>query len=104
MITTIILSVLLVISVALNAVAIFLLLKLQKKLEEVSNAVEESLDILDESHQRIWQLSKTPVASDDPVIRQVVANVRRSLESIHIVAVKMAIPFNGVEEGDENEK
>ncbi len=64
-------------------------LSLSEKLEEVEEQVSQSLDLLDDCYARIDQKSKLEVMSDDPVIRDLVNDMRDAREAVLLVAVKI---------------
>jgi hypothetical protein len=87
--------------VATNLLSIFALIVLLKrtmiafeKLDEVSNQIEESLDVIDDSYRRISRHLKSPVLFDDPVVIEMVKDVKNAKEAMLIVANKIAEPFS----------
>ena len=50
------------------------------KLEEMGIQIEESLDILDEYHQKIDIASKTDVMFDDPVVKNLLNDISGVVE------------------------
>lgn len=95
-----VISILLVLSFVFNVVVIRKCLKLQNKLEELSEDIEESLDVLDASYFKISRvLSESFVASDDPIVKQVLNDIKVGHDSLLFVANKL-IQFDI----EENEK
>ena len=95
-----VISILFILSIVFNVVLITKCLKLQNKLEELSEDLEESLDILDESYFRISRvLSESFVASDDPIVKQVLSDIKNGHDALLLVANKL-IQFDV----EENEK
>lgn len=62
---------------------------LNDKIESLGESVDESLDILDACYNDVSTAVSTPVMSDEPVVRNVIAAMRRARESIHVVATKL---------------
>ena len=95
-----VICVLFVLSLMFNIVVIRKCLNLQNKLEELSEDLEESLDVLDESYFRISRvLSESFVASDDPIVKQVLSDIKSGHDALLLVANKL-IQFDI----EENEK
>lgn len=82
----IILMVLLAASVALNVKCIQVTLELREKHEELVDQIELSLDILDRCYNNIAKAVKTPVLSDDPVVRDLLIDMRRAKDAVLMVA------------------
>ncbi len=61
-------------------------LALNDKIEELVDQVEESLDVLDEVHRRISRIAETPVVFDDPVVKQLMTDVKYAKHAILLVA------------------
>lgn len=56
------------------------------KLEDINDRVEESLDILDQSYNRLSRLLETPVLFDDPVVVEMVESAKSARDAILVVA------------------
>lgn len=85
-------SVIVVLIAALSA-AIYFLLKIARKVWDLEDQVEDSLDILNETHQNIARIAEMPVMSDDPTIRDVVASIAKAKNAILLVANKIGASF-----------
>jgi len=68
------------------------LLNVSEKFEEVTDQIEESLDILDDCYRRISKIAEMPVASDDPVVRQLLSDIKLTKKSILLIANKISSP------------
>ena len=82
-----------VLSVTLSTVLYFVtksLLHTSDVLYGISDQIEKSLDVLDDNFNHMNEILNTPVASDDPYIRNVVDNIKKSREAILIVAEKLS--------------
>ncbi|HEY6020938.1 MAG TPA: hypothetical protein VIY48_13865 [Candidatus Paceibacterota bacterium] len=75
-------------------------LELDDKFEELTDQVEESLDIIDGCYQRIAKVSEMPVASDDPIIQQLISDIKLTKTAILLIANKI-VTFDNVEVDDE---
>lgn len=86
-------------------VALFLSVKrnleLDARFEEMGDQVEESLDILDGCYKRISVVAETPVASDDPVVQQLIQDVKYTKHAILLIANKVVTFDRGEDEGEE---
>lgn len=77
-------------------------LELEDRFEEVGDQVEESLDILNDCYQRIAKVAEMPVTSDDPVIVQLLSDIKLTKHAILLVANKV-VTFDRTEDEDEQE-
>lgn len=77
-----------------------MLVKLSKFIFELEDNIEESLDILDKRHKRIYDILQVPVAGDDPMIRSVISEIKAAREDLLLVANKL-ISFTLTRERDE---
>jgi len=75
-------------------------LEFDEKFEDMGQQVEESLDILNDCYQRIAKVAEMPVTTDDPVIQQLLADVRHTKNAILLVANKV-VAFDLVEPEEE---
>lgn len=71
--------------------------RLNDKLDELANQLEESLDIIDSCYQRISKTSQIPVVSDEPVIQQLINDIKEIKNSILLIANKL-VTFDDVDE------
>lgn len=92
--TTLLFLVLLCLSVRRN-------FQLEDKLEELGDQVNESLDVLDGCYGRIAQKAEIPVMSDEPVIRELLSDMRMARDAVLLVANKLVV-FD--DEDDETRK
>ena len=102
--TIIILS---VICAALSAVLYFSLrlnLQNQDKFEEISEQIDESLDVLDACYQRAAQRAKLEVLSDEPVVRELLEDIKTTRDAILLVANLIVKPMQEAEQEKDNEK
>jgi len=73
------------------------LLELQDALGE---RIDESLDILNDCYGRISRIAETPVASDDPLIQQLLNDVKYTKHAILLIANKIV---DSMDEDDKEE-
>ena len=79
--------------------------ELLDKIEEVEEAVEEALKVLDEHYQKIDTKSKIEVFSDEPVVKDLVRDIAEVKTSLHKIAIvlDMSIAME-IQEEETNEK
>lgn len=82
-----VLTTLLVLSVIIN----FRMVKIITTAEE---KIEESLDIIDECYSELYKVTQIPLFSDDPVVRNVVMLIKRSRDSLLLIANKISLIEN----------
>ena len=86
---------------ALLALSIRKNLYLQEKIENISESLEESLDVLDLVYQRIVTKTQLEVLSDDPIVRELAQDLKISRDSVHAIANLILDAANKkVSEGD----
>lgn len=61
--------------------------EMSDRLESVEEAIEESLDMLNDVYGRIEAKSKMEVFSDEPVVKELVRDIVESKKMIHKVAL-----------------
>lgn len=64
-------------------------LDIDEKLDELSFQVEESLDIIDDCYGRIAKTSETSLATDDPTIQQLIADIKHTKHALLLIANKI---------------
>lgn len=74
---------------AFLAVSVIRNIDMLNKLEEMGIQIEESLDILDEYHQKIDIASKTDVMFDDPVVKNLLNDISGCRDAVLIIANKL---------------
>ncbi len=82
----IILAVLLALASTLAGVAVFYAYKFGIIILRIEDAIEESLDLLDQRYQSISKVLERPLFQDSLEIRQVHDDIKRSRESILEIA------------------
>lgn len=76
-------------SVWLNVVTIQKNMQLNDQREELVDQIEESLDLLDDCYDRLARNADIPVLSDEPIIREVVADLKRARNTVLAIASKV---------------
>jgi hypothetical protein len=71
------------------------------KLDEVTTQVEESLDLLDEYHMRIDMKSKAEVLFDDPLVKDLIQDIKGCKNAVLLVANKVYSPLEDPQEENE---
>jgi len=90
----------------LLTLSIFLAWKLYQfsiVLMDVEDAIEESLDILNERYGKMNEILEKPVFFDSVEVRQVIADIRECHRAILIIANKLTRNI-GIESGETEEK
>ena len=72
-------------------------LQLVERLDEISTQVEESLDILDEYHQRIDLKSRTEVLFDDPLVKDLIQDIKGCKSAVLLIANKVYSSLDDLE-------
>lgn len=88
-------------SVWLNVVTVRKNLELNDQREMLVDQIEESLDMLDECYDRLARNADIPVLSDEPVIREVVADIKRARNTVLAIAGKVVT--YGADKGADDE-
>jgi cell division protein FtsL len=63
-----------------------LIFKLNDKIEDIDEKIEQSLDILDMCYQRISKKASLEIFSDEPVVKQVINDIKLSRDAMLIIA------------------
>lgn len=71
-----------------------LILKLQ-------DALEESLDVIDEKYASITAICERPLFYDSPEVRQVLADIKDTRGSLHQIAVVLSRDFESTDDAEE---
>lgn len=94
----IILTAMLLVAVMLVVLTVRKNLELSDQREQLVDQIEESLDELDACFQRLSRNAEVNVMSDEPIIREVVGDIRRARNAVLAVASKVVT--YGSEEGE----
>lgn len=81
--------------------SVYFALRLGRKVLVLEEKVEESLDRLDSCYHKLFALSNTPVMYDEPVVRQVLAEIRRAKDAVLIVANNL-VAFSDSKDDDDD--
>lgn len=87
----VILSFLLACSIYINVVSLRRNLELSDQRERLVDVIEESLDVLDACHIRLAHTAEIPVLSDEPLIRDVVLDIKRARNAVLAIASKVVV-------------
>lgn len=68
-------------------------IKQYDKMYRIYDDIEKSLDIIDECYSSIYEKSKLEVLSDDPVVKQLLVDIRRSKEALLHIANNITSEF-----------
>lgn len=72
-------------------------LELQEQLETIDLQIEECLDVLEECHQKIEAKSKIEVFSDEPVVKELIQDIKEAKASVLLVAKNLYVTENNDE-------
>ena len=61
---------------------------------KVQDVLEESLDVLDEKHQKIAEILERPLFYDSPEVRKVLSEINETKMSLHRIAYALSSNFN----------
>ena len=95
-----IVSVYAIVASVLLAVSIYYNIKFGRTLIRMEDALEESLDVLDERYQSVSEVLKIDLFYDSPQIRQVVSDIKKCQDSILYVASEIG-RLEEIEDGEE---
>jgi len=95
------LSIVLVASLWFNVYLVRKNLALSDQREELVDQIEQSLDMLDECHRRLSHNSEIPVLSDEPIIKEVIGDVRRAKNAVLAIAAKVVVYGQDKDSDDE---
>ena len=76
-------------------------LQLNDQREALVDTIEQSLDVLDECFTRIAYNAEVPVLSDEPIIREVLADIKRAKNAVLAIASRVVI--YGQDDDNEDE-
>lgn len=73
-------------------------LQLTEKLQEINDQVEESLDVLDACYQRAAERAKLEVFTDEPVVKELIEDIKLTRDAILLVANLIVEPLKQTKE------
>lgn len=100
MIETIIIVLLSVLLVASIAIGVWATSRLTNLVYDLEEQVEESLDIIDTSYREIGRVLDTPVFYDDPVVKQTLTSIKKAHSGLLLIANKIS-EFSGSKKEEE---
>jgi hypothetical protein len=102
MITTIVILSLLCLTLAFFIyVSVKRNLEYQDKMQEIVDQTEVALDVLNTCYQRAAARAELEVMSDEPVVRELVQDIKMSRDAILLVANLIVEPIQDDEEGNK---
>ena len=90
-------SVIIVILSLSLCVSLYFVVRFGLVILKIEDAIEESLDVLDERYRSISEILEIPLFYDSPQIRQVVSDIKVSRDSV----LKIAQSFASIDERKE---
>jgi hypothetical protein len=67
--------------------------------DDIREQVDQSLDIIDDCYRRISAVAEMPVTFDDPVVQQLLSDIKLTKHSLLLIANKISI-----DDSEENEE
>ena len=86
--------------VILLLVSLYYNYKFAKIIIDIEDAIEESLDTLDEKYSKIQNILDTPLFFDSPQVKQVLDDIKESREAVLYVANQLTRIDDGQEKKD----
>ena len=74
----------------LLAISIYYVIKFSLIIFKIEDAIEESLDIIDERYKSISKVLEIPLFFDSPQIRQVINDIKATRNTLLLIANKFA--------------
>jgi len=71
---------------------------------DIEDAIEESLEILDEKYRSMNEIVQKPVFFDSVEVRQVIADIKDCHRAVLIIANKLTRQTKGIEESGETQE
>ena len=75
---------------ALLAISIYYVIKFSLIIFRIEDAIEESLDVIDERYRSISKILEIPIFFDSPQIRQVINDIKVTRDTLLLIANKFA--------------
>jgi hypothetical protein len=98
---TSLISIIVILCVCL-AISLYYAIKFSLIILRVEDAIEESLDVIDERYKSISRVLEIPVFYDSPQIRQVVNDIKVTRDTLLLIANKFAsIDETSIEQDNE---
>ena len=76
-------------------------LELVEKMDDVSNQIEESLDMINDAYASVSRHLESPVLFDDPVVIAMINDVKYARDAMLLIANKAVEPFPDEADSDE---
>ncbi len=86
-----------------TCIATYFAVKFAMLILRVEDAIEDSLDVLDERYESITEVLEIPLFHDSPQIRQVHTDLRRSRDAVLSIAHILIDDFNEIEDDKDEE-
>lgn len=83
-------TVIVIVLSALLAVSVYYLVKFSLIILKIEDTIEETLDILDERYRSISKVLEIPLFYDSPQIRQVIADIKTTRDTLLLIANRFA--------------
>ena len=88
----------------LFGVSLFFAIKFGILIIRIQDALETSLDVIDEKYESITAICERPLFYDSPEVRQVLKDIKETRSSLHQIAYVLSNNFDSAEDPDPVEE
>lgn len=92
--------IILILSVLLS-LAIYYSVKFGLIILKIEDAIEESLEVIDEKYDSMSEILERPLFYDSPEVRQVLQDIKMTRYSLHKIAFTLSRDFEAPEDKEE---
>ncbi len=85
-----------------TAIASYFAVKFGLIIISFQDALEESLDVIDEKYANITSICERPLFYDSPEVRQVLEDIKETRDSLHKIAYSLSSEFVSEEEEEQS--
>ena len=82
-------------------VATYFAIKFGITIIKIQDAIEESLDIIDEKYDSISEICERPLFYDSPEVRRVLQDIKSTRDALYVVALSLTNDFSNEDDDDE---
>ena len=88
----------------ISAISLFYCIRFGIIILRVQDALEESLDVIDEKFMSMSEVCERPLFYDSPEVRQVLEDIKETRSALHQIAYSLSKNFELGEETEETEE
>jgi len=93
-----------VVLLLLFGVSLFFAIRFGILIIRIQDALEDSLDVIDERYESITAVCERPLFYDSPEVRQVLEDIKETRTALHKIAYALSKNFEGAEDPDPVEE